>query len=291
MIRSLLAVLLVGMVPASSLPEDVKNISVRIDVARPRVDIGETPEAILSLHRKVSASGILITDLESGQKLYAYAANVRRPMASLTKLMTALIIVENHTLDEMVYIPDSISEVEGNVAWLKPHHSYSVGDLLSALLVVSANDAALTFALYHSGSEDAFVYEMNQRAHELGLKDSHFSNSTGLDMSNQWSTPRDLTWLFMHVLRHEEIAARLSQRRAVIKSTEGQVHRLTHTHALLHGDQPYLLGKTGTTLSAKQCLLSVIEWEGRKYVVIILHSANRYRDMRFIFETMKQTFS
>jgi D-alanyl-D-alanine carboxypeptidase (penicillin-binding protein 5/6) len=209
-------------------------------------------------------------------------------MASLTKLMTALLIVENHALDEWVRVPGDLGELNGNIAHLPTGHEFTVGDLLSALLTASANDAAETLARFHSGSVEAFVAEMNARAEVLGLKRTHYANVAGFDDPDQWSSPRDVAWLALFAFRHPPIAQRLSQRGAQIRSRQGVMLSLTHTHAFLHASTPVVAGKTGTTNGAGQCLLSFVEAGGRQYLVVLLNSQARYVDLRVVLDALHE---
>lgn len=284
MVGPILSILLMGLVPVWGLgPSASAGPTFRIAAPVARESASEV---LRTLGNRLSASGVIILDLESGQALYGRSADTPRPMASLTKLMTALLIVENHGLDELVTIPQDIEDVNGNTAHLGAGDQYSVGDLLSALLMMSANDAAITLARYHSGSQSAFVAAMNERARALGLKTTIFANPTGLDTGRQQSSPRDLAWLAMYVLRHPPIAERLSTRGAQIRSRSGVITYLTHTHALLHADTAVRGGKTGTTDAAGECLLSIVEGKDRRYVVVLLRSLDRYGDMRLILDTL-----
>lgn len=250
-----------------------------------KVQIAPSSEAI-EISQHLSASGVVIYDARSGQKLYAKHARTQRPMASLTKLMTALIIVENHNVEEMVSIPQSVVDVTGNKAYLEPGKHYTVGDLLSALLINSANDAAVTLAQFHSGSVSAFVGDMNERALQLGMTGTSFRNPAGLDHPAHWSTPQDIAGLTMFSLRYEEIANRLSSAGARIISAEGDSIALYHTHALMHEISPVLAGKTGTTTEAGQCLMSVVDGSDQQYIVVLFNSNQRYKDMRIILSSL-----
>jgi serine-type D-Ala-D-Ala carboxypeptidase (penicillin-binding protein 5/6) len=240
---------------------------------------------------------VVILDAESARRLYGRQHDVRRPMASLTKLMTALIIVENHALTEAVRIPSGAENMQGNRAFLVVGEQFTIGDLLSAMLIASANDAAYTLAAFHSGSQEEFVRAMNDRASALGLKATSFANPTGLDDPTQWSTPQDIAWLTLAALRHPAIQKRLSTRGMTIRSVQGTSIALTHTHALLHASRPLiadasrasstvLAGKTGTTDSAGQCLMTVVGEGNRRYVVVLMDSLQRYQDMRSILDAL-----
>ncbi len=243
------------------------------------------------ISRGVSASGVVVFDVQSGQELYSHNPTLRRPMGSLTKLMTALIVVEHHALDEQVPIPANVSSVDGTIASLPAGSHFTVGDVLSALLISSGNDAALALAEFHSGSEAAFVQEMNTKAESLGLRNTSFANSAGLDDDRQWSTPRDIAWLAFHVLRYPALRERMSLPKTTIRSTEGQKITLVHTHVLLHTESPVVAGKTGTTAAAGQCLLSIVKEGAREYVVVLLGSRERYSDMNVLLRVFQNVFT
>lgn len=279
MFGPLLSVLLMGMIPVWDLPP-VEPLSAALTVAPPAVSSADGAAPHLSFGHEVTASGVMIMDLQSGQVIYARNPDVARPMASLTKLMTALLIVENHNLDEKVKVPMDIDSVPGNdYHHLPAGDTFTVGDLLSAMLIISSNDSAVTLARYDSGTVAAFAKKMNARAKELGLTDTSYANPVGFDAPLQWSTPRDLAWLAMYVLTIPAIAQRMSTPAAQIVSDEGHVMSLYHTNELLHEDSFVTAGKTGTTDDAGECLLSIVRENGREYAVVLLHSRNRYADM------------
>ncbi len=283
MFASFLSALLVGILPAAASPVVQPQLPppIAIEIAPPtrKVDIAS----------QLSASGILVIDLTSGQQVYAAEQNVPRPIASLTLLMTALIIVENHDLTEWITIPAGVASIEGNKAYLQEGAQYQIGDILSALLISSGNDAARALAIYHSGSEAAFVEEMNAKALELSLEQTSYSNASGLDSGAQWSSPHDLARLGTIALGHPAIYSRMSKRGTKIFSSKGDELFLTHTHALLHSDTDVLAGKTGTTNAAGQCLVTLAEEGGRKYLIILQQSLQRYADLRIILDALKET--
>jgi serine-type D-Ala-D-Ala carboxypeptidase (penicillin-binding protein 5/6) len=283
----LLSVLLMGVIPVWGMQEKTPSLPQTISIAPP---VTAQLQTFDPLDQRLTASGVIIVDLESGQTLYERAGSEARPMASLTKLMTALLIVENHDLDEIVTVPSDIGKVVGNTAYLPADERFTVSDLLSALLIMSGNDAAVTLAQYHSGSMEDFAVLMNERAKELGLKKTSYSNATGLDAPQQFSSPRDLAWLTMYVMRNEEIAKRMGTQTDQIYSLSGKTISLTHTHQLLRAeDGDILAGKTGTTDAAGQCLLSIVEApDGHRYIAILLHSKDRYADMRRILDILTQ---
>lgn len=277
MYASLLSVLLLGVIPLGNAAAR-HSLLERIAVA--------PPASSLSLTSHISASGAIVLDAKSGQVIYSRQANVERSMASITKLMTALIIVENHELDEIVTIPEGVEEIIGNKVYLSPGERYTVGDLLSAALIASANDAANVLAQYHSGSVTAFVSEMNERAEQLGLNNTSFADPIGLDHIQQYSTPRDIAWLTKFVYEKPAVAERMGRRWQRIVSLGGEDKTLNHTHALMHQSDQIIAGKTGTTDQARQCLVSIVEHEGRQFIVVLFYSGERYADMQAILEAL-----
>lgn len=281
MIGPLLSVLLLGTVPVWGIADPGIPAARDLRVAPPLAsDLAVSVPR--SLAGGLSASGVIIVDLDSAQTVYAFRPSEPRPMASLTKLMTALIIVENHDLDEMVDITPAAGAIRDNTVGVQVGDQYVLGDLLSAMLVHSANDAAVALAVHDAGTEDAFVAKMNARAAALGLDGTSYKNVMGFDDPGQYSTPRDLGILTSFVLGFPAIADRMAMNGGTVKSASGTVLSFIHTHQLLRQNNAITAGKTGTTDEAGQCLMSVFEERGRRYAAVLLRSDDRYGDMRRI---------
>lgn len=280
MVQSVLAVLLFGMVPIGSQSPSLALDKAFLEVAAPSPLVGKFPEALR--HRTLTASGVTIVDLESAQMLFSVNPDERRPIASLTKLMTAVVIEERRDLAEWVVVPKGVTAIQGNAVRLIPGQHFRVGDLLTAMLVSSSNDAAFALALHHSGSEEAFAKLMNERAAALGLDHTSFVNAMGFDNPAQLSTPRDVAHLATFALKKNALRERMSLSHASIRSREGTEVALEQTHQLLKTKSAVVAGKTGTTDAAGQCLMSVVRERDRDYLVVILSSSERYRDMRVL---------
>lgn len=288
-VQLFLSLLLLGMVPVpGSGGSDVVS-AFDLPLASPAVlEAQQFPSRELA--RKLSASGAVIVDLSSGEEIFARNADRRRAVGSLTKIMTAIIIVENHDMSEVVTVPRDIQDIDGSKVRLPAGGNFTVGDLLSALLIPSANDAAEALAVYHSGSTEAFVEVMNERVKSLGLQNTSFANPSGLDDSDQFSTPRDIALLSAYALRNQEIRSRMSTSEETIISLEGKQIVLENTHLLLRQGK-VLAGKTGTTIAAKQCLFSLVSEHGREYLVVLLGSHERYVDMRAVLSILGSIFA
>lgn len=284
MLQSVLAVLLFGMVPVSGGSVVGSVDSDFLSVLPPSPLIESLPKAMEK--ERLTASGFTIMDLETSQTLYAHNANSRRPVASLTKLMTAVVIYEKRPLGEWVTIPNGVNAIVDSKVVLTPGQHYQVGQLLTAMLVSSSNDAAYALAVHHSGTEEAFAAEMNERALTLGLKDTHFTNSMGFDDAQHWSTAQDIAHLASFALHYPELKSRLSLPQSEVRSREGTTIALEQTHLLLNGSSPVIAGKTGTTVAAGQCLMSVVREKDRDYLVVLLSSRERYQDMRLVLNVL-----
>jgi serine-type D-Ala-D-Ala carboxypeptidase (penicillin-binding protein 5/6) len=238
-----------------------------------------------------SASGAIVIDIESGNSLFSLAADERRAVGSLAKLMTAIVIIEEHDLSEVVVVPQSVVLVEGHVAGLRPGERYTVRDLLNALLIASSNDAAHTLAIYHSGSTGLFAEDMNERALSLGLYETHFDNPIGFDSAEQYSTPRELGWLALYALKNDLISSITSKKTETVRDrVSGRTITLLSTNHLLFSHPTTFYGlKTGTTDRAGQCLISLAYAQGRPVLFVVLHSAHRYRDTLQLFDFLTQS--
>ncbi len=285
MIRALTSVLLLGMFPHAD--ASLTGVPAGIDgirIAAPAEQVG------LSLEETViSASGALLLDAASGQKIFGKNAQTPRPMASLTKLMTALIMVEQHDPAELVRIPAIATEQKGSAIGLTAGQIFSLEDLLYALLLPSANDVAYALAVHHSGTVDAFVEEMNARALSLGLRNTHFENPAGFDAETQYASPEDVAWLTTAALRRPLLRTIVGTRHARIFSRDSVRFDLTNTNELLHSRANVFGMKTGTTWSARECLVTLFTEKNREYLLVLLGSEERYADTAKIMEAVAGT--
>ena len=275
MLSTLASLLLLGIIPPPSAPSLPRKPLPGIEVMHVTAP---TPIVAPLTMPKLSASGMLLVDLESGQELLERNADVRRPMASLTKIMTALIILENHGLTEVVTVPAIAEQIRGSTLGLKPGDHLTVEALLKGLLIPSANDAAYTLAAFHGHGLATFVAQMNDRAKALGLTNTHFANPAGLDNDQQFSSPRDLAWLTKAALRHDAFRSIVGTRSAHIYSGEGKDFALRNTNEMLHYNEDVFGVKTGTTDAAGECLIILFTEHSRLYLLVLLGSKDRYTD-------------
>ncbi len=242
----------------------------------------------------IRATSAIAVDLKTGMPLYEKNIYERVPIASLTKLMTMALILEENKLDEVVTISRQAAVVQGSKIWLAPGEKITVENLLYAALIPSANDAAYALAEHNSGGDiDKFITKMNQKALEIGLYDTHFTNPIGLDEKNNYSSAYDLTLLGRYVFKKNFIQKNAGIKETEITSTNGKIkHKLKTTNDLL-GSYLKVLGlKTGTTDKAGQCLIAVIENEkGRNILTVLLDSPDRYQETKILTDWVFRTFT
>jgi D-alanyl-D-alanine carboxypeptidase (penicillin-binding protein 5/6) len=204
---------------------------------------------------EVGAPHAILVEPVTGDVLFARGADASRPVASATKLMTALVVLERVSLDDEFAATDYEPAFSAETRLgLRPGEPMSVRDLLRGLLLASANDAAHTLAVRTSGSVEAFVAQMNRRARELGLHDTHYANPIGLDDPANYSSARDLVALTARLRRHPFFVRTVAEPRITL--TTGRRHRVIDNRNDLVGTQPHVDGvKTGHTAGAGYVLV------------------------------------
>ncbi|RBP45346.1 D-alanyl-D-alanine carboxypeptidase-like protein [Roseimicrobium gellanilyticum] len=235
---------------------------------------------------KVVAERVMVIDPESDEVLLERNADRKGPIASTQKLLTALLVVESGRLDEMMTIEEADCKCPPVRIGLKAGETYSRRSLLTALMVKSSNDIAQALARDHAGSQVAFAAQMNARAKELGMNDSHFVNPNGLPADGQYSTARDLAKLAKAADALPQIRAMVSNRTYTFKRPDGREETLENTNRVLRTYQ-YCDGmKTGYTNLSGYCLVASGEKEGRRRIVVVLNSTSYsvWRDAQALLE-------
>jgi D-alanyl-D-alanine carboxypeptidase len=241
----------------------------------------------------LTAERWIVFDADADVVLASWNADVQAPMASVTKVLTAMVVIDNVDLDEVVIIPEFVTNIRGSVAGLVAGEEWTVGDLLIAMLVRSGNDAALTLG-YHVGGEsiDKFVVMMNAKARELGLENTHFANPNGLDNQEHYSSARDLLAIIGESQKYPDIQ-RITRIRTVTmpETPDGETRTFTNTNKLL-GAYPGTLGvKTGDTPWADKVLLGVTEQSGRTVYSVVMGSDDHFSDTRELVDWAYSTYS
>lgn len=240
----------------------------------------------------LEAESALAYDLASGTMLFEKNAHARRRMASIAKLMTAIIILDGHQFSERVIITKAMIKTEPVKIWLLPGEEITVENLLFGLLVNSANDAALSLALYDSLSEEKFVAKMNEKAKILGLRNTHFSNATGLDSIDNFSTAEDILRLSLASLEYDFIRRAVKTPSMEIRSTNHRIrHKLETTNDLLKKNNGFVIHglKTGSTLGAGPSLVTLASnghgnGSKREIITIVLGSKDRFQETKVLLD-------
>lgn len=223
---------------------------------------------------KIAAPSAILMEKETGTVLYEKQADEPGFPASVTKIMTLLLIME--AMDQGAFTPDDIvtaseraASFGGSCVYLEAGERMSVRDMLKCIAVVSANDCAVAMAEFLCGSEEAFVKKMNDRAKELGLAHTHFSNCTGLfDDGQHYTTARDVALMSRELIRHEAIKEYTT---IWMDSIRDGSFDLANTNKLVYW-YPGCTGlKTGYTSTARYCLSATAERGGVEYIAVVMH--------------------
>lgn len=232
----------------------------------------------------LGARSYLAMDLKTGNILAQKDSEIIIPMASLTKVMTAVVVLENCDLDERITVSDNAISTYGVGIALRAGEHFKVSDLLYAALLNSSNDSSVALAEHIAGSETEFVDMMNQKARELSLSQTTFKNSTGLDDVGHLSSSQDLAKLSRYALLDETFSKIVATDRKTITSEEGINHYLTNSNKLMGGSFLIKGIKTGYTEEAGQCLITLAENNSREILTVILGSSDRFGETKKLLE-------
>lgn len=228
----------------------------------------------------VSAASAVLMDAASGRVLYARMEDEPRLIASTTKLMTALVALESgHSLDEKVTIRPEWTGIEGSSLYLEAGEELRLETLIYGMLLRSGNDAAHAVAGYCAGNVEEFVRRMNEKAKELGMENTSFSNPSGLNDEGHFSTARDMAILAAACLKNEDLR-RIAGTRTI--TLEGKV--LTNHNKLLWQYEGCLGLKTGYTRDAGRTLVSAAERDGMTLICVTLNAPDDWRDHAALFD-------
>ncbi len=227
---------------------------------------------------EVSAQSAVLYEADSLQVLFAHNAGERLPMASTTKIMTALLVLEKGGLDEKVTITEASVGVEGSSMYLKAGESYTRKELLYGLMLESGNDAATALALATDGTLEGFTERMNAKARELGLANTHFKNPHGLSAEGHCTTAYELARLTGYALTVDGFEELCSAKAAVLDG-DGHGKKYLFNHNKLLKCYEGMIGvKTGYTLAAGRCLVTAARRNGMTLVAVTLNDRNDWHD-------------
>lgn len=237
----------------------------------------------------ISAQSILIRERHTGQIVYEKNSQKQQIPASLTKIMTALVVLESCDLSKEV----AVSNVQsiGSVMDIKNGERVTYKDLLMGMLIVSGNDAAELLTRDCFGSEQNAVQKMNIKAQLLGFKNTHFSDVTGIAESNHYSSAFDLTTIAELVLRNEKLAAIVqTKENSLVSLDQNRWYNLENSNKMLWDDTAIYGVKTGYTEKAGECLIFAYKQGENDFIVTLLGSEDRFSDGRKILGWLKENF-
>ncbi|MCD7836213.1 MAG: D-alanyl-D-alanine carboxypeptidase, partial [Lachnospiraceae bacterium] len=228
----------------------------------------------------ISAEYAVLIDAATGRVILDRNADTEYPMASTTKIMTAIVALENSDPDDIVTMSETAAAEEGSSVYLQPGDQVTMRELLYGVMLNSGNDGAAAVAEYIAGSKEAFAEMMNAKAAELGLEHTHFENPSGLDQEGHYTTAADLAQLARYALKNEEFAAIVGtydKRVTVINRPDAELYFVNH-NKLLRQYEGCIGVKTGYTKSTGRCLVSAATRYGMTFIAVTLNAPDDWND-------------
>ena len=238
-----------------------------------------------------SARGCVVMETTSKRVLYGVSQDKKMPMASTTKIMTAITAIENcQNLDEKFVVSKKAIGVPGTSLYLREGDVYSTRDLLYALMLISGNDASVAIAEHVAGSASEFVTLMNDTAKKIGAKNSHFANTHGLDADGHYTTAYDLALITSYALENQTFRDIVSTKNIKITNSNGENRYLKNKNKLLFTLDGCIGVKTGFTDDAGRCLVSAIEKDGMRLVCVVLNCGPMFEESATLLKGVSQNY-
>ncbi len=233
----------------------------------------------------VSAKGAVLINADTGEIIFEHNAETRLSMASTTKIMTALLLCESGDLSREVTVTAEMLRVEGTSMGLLPGDKVTLEGLLYGMMLPSGNDAANATAFILGGTVDGFVKKMNQKAVQLGLKNTHFETPSGLDGEEHYTTAYDLAMITRYALQNPHFKKAVSCKSAVVYYGNPPYRRTLTNHNRLLKMHPDCVGvKTGFTKKSGRCLVSAAERDGKRVIAVTLYDPDDWRDHKAMLD-------
>lgn len=233
----------------------------------------------------VSAKAAVVICGDTGEVLFSKNHTERLPMASTTKIMTGLLLCEYGNLDREITVTAEMVKVEGSSMGLLVGDKVTLHDLLYGLMLASGNDAANTIAIVMAGSTKAFADLMNNKAKEIGLKNTNFVTPSGLDDENHYTTAYDLALLTKFAMQNKVFAEAVGSKSAVLNYGNPPYRRtLTNHNKLLKSVEGCIGVKTGFTKKSGRCLVSAVKRDGKYVIAVTLNAPNDWQDHKNMLE-------
>lgn len=235
---------------------------------------------------KLNVGALLVKDLTSHQMLYAKEPFKELKPASLTKVMTVLLAIEQGNLGRSVTVTREMTQVEPTIAGYRRGDVIILEDLIKAAMIKSDNDAALAIAITVGGSEERFIEMMNAKAKKIGMNHTHFTNPCGYDEEDHYSTPKDLLKMTEYAIRNKRFNDISKLNRHTYYSLNKRKPFYAYTHNRLLTRYEYAVGvKTGYTSKAGACLIARAKKDGRDCLIVMMNAKeDRWKAAKQIFE-------
>ncbi len=234
-----------------------------------------------------ASSSYAVIDAKTGRLLIGSNAEQELPIASLTKVWTALTVLDNAELDELVTISQAASVQEGSSLYLKPGEQWTVGSLLHGLMLQSGNDAAYALAEHTGGSIEGFVQLMNEKMEIANLEKSHFTNPSGLHHDDHYASAKDMANMFRLALKNEDFV-KISSAKTYVPKERSVKWR--NKHKLMHFNQNTVAGKTGYTKRAGRTLVTYLKEKDKEVIVVTLNHSNDWATHVSLAEQVFDTY-
>ncbi|MGM8214013.1 D-alanyl-D-alanine carboxypeptidase family protein [Bacillaceae bacterium W0354] len=230
----------------------------------------------------VSASSAIVMDMNTKEVLFEKNAHEKRNIASITKIMTAIVALEHGNLEDQVIISYDASRKIGSSIYTREGQKYSLKDLLYGLMLRSGNDAAAAIAEHIAGSEKGFAFLMNEKARWIGMENSSFQNPHGLDEDGHYSTAYDMALLTTYAMKSNEDFRKIFGTKKYL--SENVNYYWFNKNKLLMTNDYCIGGKTGYTKSAGRTLVTTAELDGKEIVVVTLNAHSDWNDHRNLYK-------
>jgi len=232
----------------------------------------------------LSARGAMVIDVESGAVLLEKNSDIQMMPASTTKIMTAMVAMEEYSLDEVVEVKNEDESI-GSSSDLVKGERMSVENLLNAMLISSGNDAALTLAQHYEGGYGGFVEAMNKKARDWHMGNTFYKNVSGVEQFGHVTSVRDMAILTKEALKKPLFVEIVGTKQKTISSVDGQIeHALNNINELLGSVEGIRGVKTGFTRNSGECLVAYVERDGREIITVVLGSSDRFGETTALIE-------
>ncbi len=240
----------------------------------------------------MSASSMIAMDLDNDYIYYEYNVDEKRLIASITKIMTAIVTIENTDIDKEVTVGEEVLKAYGSAIYINVGEKITIKDLLYGLMLRSGNDAATVLAFNCAGSMEGFANLMNELASNIGMKNSNFVNSHGLEENDgkaNVSTARDMAILTKFAMNNKTFREIFATKKYTAETSE-KTYNWTNKNKLLHSEDYITGGKTGFTEKARRTLVTTASRNNMNVVVVTLNDGNDFNDHKNMYEEIFRTY-